>query len=143
MINVENSVTINKPVEEVFTYTNDMNNIPKWQNGVETVKSSDETPKVGTQYTEVRQFMGREMETEVEITALEPNQKYAAKALSGPVPYEVTVTFEAVDGGTKMNTSIQAEPGGFFKLAEGMVAKQLKKSIQEDSQRLKSILENA
>jgi uncharacterized membrane protein len=143
MIKVENSITIMKPVEEVFAYTYDPDNTTKWQGGVESVKYPEGSPKVGTQFIEVRKFMGREMETTLEITALEPNKKYAAKTLTGPVPYEVTVTYEPMDGGTKMTTIVEAEPGGFFKLAGGMVAKQLESSIQEDGKRLKSLLEGS
>jgi len=42
-----------------------------------------------------------------------------------------------------MTTVIEAEPGGFFKMEEGRVAKQLEKSIQADNERLKSVLGTA
>ena len=141
MFKVENTVSINKPIQEVFAYVNDPDTTTKWQGGVEAVKYPPGNPGVGTQYTEVRKFMGREMNTTLEVTALEENKLYAAKTLDGPVLYEVTVTFEADGEGTKMTTAVEAEPGGFFKLAEGMVKKQLAQSLQEDGQRLKSILE--
>jgi len=141
MIKAEHSITINKPVEEVFAYVNTPDNTTKWQGGVEAVRYPDPTPSVGTQYVEVRKFMGREMETTLEITALELNKKFAAKTIKGPVPFDVTVTFEAVAGGTKMTTTVEGEPGGFFKLAQGMVGKQLEKSLKEDNERLKTLLE--
>jgi carbon monoxide dehydrogenase subunit G len=143
MIKVENTVTIMKPVEEVYAYTNDPSRTSEWQSGVESVKYPEGTPKVGTQFVEVRKFMGREMNTTLEITTLEPNVKYAAKTLTGPVSYEVNVTFEKVEEGTKMTTIIEGETGGFFKLAQGMVAKQLEKTLEESSQRLKSLLEGS
>jgi hypothetical protein len=59
------------------------------------------------------------------------------------VPYEVTATFEDSGGGTKMTTRVDGEPTGFFKIAEGMVKGQLEKSLEEDSRRLKGILEGA
>jgi uncharacterized membrane protein len=141
MIREESVITINKPVAEVYSYTNNPNNSTKWQGGVVSVKYPDGIPSVGIQFIEVRKFMGRDMETTVEITALEPNSKYSAKALSGPVPFEVTVIYEDDGGNTKMTTTVEAEPGSFFKLAGGLVAKQLKKSLQEDAKRLKAILE--
>ena len=141
MFKVENTVVINKPVSKVFAYVNDPNTAAKWQGGVEAVRYPPGDPGLGTKYTEVRKFMGKEMNTTLEVTALEENKLYAAKTLDGPVSYEVTVTFEADGAGTKMTTAVEAEPGGFFKLAEGMVKKQLAQSLQEDGQRLKSILE--
>jgi uncharacterized protein YndB with AHSA1/START domain len=141
MIKVERSVTINKPVEEVYAFFSNPENASEWQGGVESTEYHGPPEEVGTQYTEVRKFMGREMKTTLEITALEENKKYAAKTLSGPVPYDVTITFEAVPGGTEMTTVVEGEPGGFFKLAEGAVTKQLGNNLEENNERLKSILE--
>jgi hypothetical protein len=64
-----------------------------------------------------------------------------AKVVKGPVPYEVIVTYEATGSRTKMTTKVEGEPTGFFKIAEGMVASQLEKSLAEDGQRLKKLLE--
>jgi hypothetical protein len=63
--------------------------------------------------------------------------------IQGPVPYEVTATFEDSGGGTKMTTRVEGEPKGFFKVAEGILKGQLEKSLEEDSMRLKGILEGA
>jgi carbon monoxide dehydrogenase subunit G len=142
MIKVENSITINAPVETVFAYVNDPETSTKWQGGVDSVEHEGEQT-VGSHYTEVRKFMGREMRTTLEITQLEENKLYAAKTLSGPVPYHVTVTFEPAGSGTKMTTKVEAEPGGFFKLAEGAVRKQLETGLKEDGETLKALLENA
>jgi hypothetical protein len=57
------------------------------------------------------------------------------------VPYEVTVRLEPQDGGTRLTTSIAGEPTGFFKMAEGMFTNQLEKSIEQDTERLKRLLE--
>jgi hypothetical protein len=61
--------------------------------------------------------------------------------LTGPVPFQVEAVFEGIEGGTRMTTSIEGEPKGFFKIAEGMLAGQLEKSLKEDGNRLKQILE--
>ena len=143
MIKVEKSVTINKPVAEVFAFVTSNANSTKWQDGVEAVHEQGPANVVGSRYTEVRKFMGQEMKTTLEVTAFEANAKWAAKVTKGPVPYELTVTFEASGGGTKMTTHVDGEPSGFFKLAEGMVAGQLEKGLEEDGQRLKKILEGA
>lgn len=143
MFTVESSITINKPVEEVYAFVNNPENTTKWQGGVETVKYPEGPAQVGSQYTEVRKFMGKEMNTTLEVTALEENKKYGAKVVKGPVPYEVSVTFTPEGDGTMMTTVVSGEPGGFFKLAEGMVAKQLEEGLAEDGNRLKSLLEGS
>ena len=141
MIKVEKSVVINKPVDEVFGYVTGADNYTKWQAGVEQVIEGGPRNTLGSQFTEVRKFMGQEMRTTLELTEFVPNAKWAAKVVKGPVPYEVTMTFQSVDGGTKVTTCVDGEPKGFFKLAEGMVAGQLEKSLSEDELKLKEILE--
>lgn len=142
MIKVERSVVINKPVEEVFGFVSAEDNYTKWQAGVEQVIENGPRNTVGSQFTEVRKFMGQEMRTTLELTEFVPNAKWAAKVVKGPVPYEVTMTFTGVDGGTQVTTYVEGEPKGFFKLAEGMVAGQLEKSLEEDGLKLKQLLEN-
>jgi uncharacterized protein YndB with AHSA1/START domain len=141
MINIEKSIVIDKPVEQVFAYVTDGSNAPKWQGGLEAVEG--QASPVGAQYTEVRKFMGREMRSVLEVTAFEPHTRWGVKVVKGPVPYEVTVQLEPQDHSTRMTTRIVGEPTGFFKVAEGMVKGQLEKSIEEDNQRLKGILEGA
>ena len=141
MIKVEKSIVINKPVEEVFSFVTAAGNYTKWQAGVTDIIEGGPRNTVGSQFTEVRKFMGQEMRTTLELTEFVPNTKWVAKVVKGPVPYEVNMTFQAVEGGTKVITCVDGEPKGFFKLAEGMVAGQLEKSLAEDEQKLKEILE--
>jgi uncharacterized membrane protein len=141
MINIEKSIFINKPVEEVFAYVTDGSKTPSWQEGLEAVENP--TTVVGSQYTEVRKFIGREMRSVLEITAFEPNARWASRVVKGPVPYDVSAKFAPQEGGTGLTLRIDGEPTGFFKMAEGMVKGQLEKSMEEDLGRLKRILEQA
>jgi uncharacterized membrane protein len=144
MMKVEKSVIIKKPVVEVFDYALNNENATKWQGGVVSMQM-DEGPDniVGSRYTEVRKFLGQELRTTMEITTFIKNVKWAAKVIKGPVPYEVTMSYAAVPEGTKITTVVEGEPKGFFKLAEAIVASTLEKSLEEDQNRLKVLLESA
>ena len=141
MIKVESSVVINKPPAEVYAFVSSGEHTTEWQGGVTSVENEGPPNVVGSRYTETRKFLGQEMKTTLEIIVVEPNAKWASKVVKGPVPYEVIVTFEASGAGTKMTTKVEGEPTGFFKIAEGMVSSQLEKSLAEDGQRLKALLE--
>ena len=142
MINVEVSSIINRPLEDVFAFFTEPTNNPKWEEGlIECRKVSPGPMGVGTQVLEVRKFMGRQMESTLDVTAYETNKKYAVKVASGPIPFELSAMFEAVGDGTKVSVSGHGEPGGFFKLAEGLVKKQLQSQIEGDMGRLKKVLE--
>jgi uncharacterized membrane protein len=141
MINIEKSVVIDRPVEEVFAFVTDASKAPRWQDGLDAVEGQANV--VGSHYTEVRKFLGREMRSVMEVTAFQPHTRWIAKVIKGPVPYEVSVQLEPQGSSTRLTTRVDGEPTGFFKIAEGMVKSQLEKSMEGDVQRLKQILEAA
>lgn len=143
MITVTNSVQINKPVEAVFDYVSKSENSPQWQVGLDAVTDVTSEYTVGGRHTEVRTFLGQEMKTTLETVEVESNAKWVGKVVDGPVPYKVEVLYESANGGTKMTTNIEAEPTGFFKVAQGAVQSQLEKNLEESGQQLKSLLEAA
>jgi uncharacterized membrane protein len=142
MISIEKSVHINKPAVDVFAFLSDFSNDAKWQ--ADVVRSETTSPGpvgVGTTALYVQKFLGREMKNDVVVTAYEPPKRLGIKTTSGPVQFEAVNELEAMGGGTHLTVKIQGEPGGFFKLAEGMVSKELEKSIARDLAKLKEILE--
>jgi hypothetical protein len=123
----------------------DPEKIAQWQSDAVESKQTSEGPiGVGATMRDVRQLMGRRMESDVEVIAYEPNKTFNIKNTSGPVQFEIRHIFESVDGGTKVTLVAEAEPGGFFKLAEPMVARSTQKQFDSnfaDFADLKKLLE--
>jgi uncharacterized membrane protein len=142
MAKLEISTVIKRPVEEVFAFLSNYENTPKWSSSSSEVKISSAGPLgVGTTYRTVVRFLGRRIEGETEFTEYEPNRSYAAKSISGPFPVENRVTFERVEGGTRVTFSTVAEPGGFFKLAEPLLVSMVKRQFEADFANLKDLME--
>ena len=116
---VEESVEINRPVEEVFSYAADPEHFPEWSGIIlEAHKEKPGPPAEGERFTTVSKFLGRRFETPFEVTAHEPNRRQAHRSTGGPLPQEYTSTFEeTAGGGTRMTQVVEGEPGGFFRLA--------------------------
>jgi hypothetical protein len=56
---VEESVEINRPVEEVFSYVANPENLPEWSGIVQEVrKEAQGLPKEGDRFTTVAKFLG-------------------------------------------------------------------------------------
>ena len=142
MIKFEFTVVVNRPVEEVFPYLINPDNLPEWQSMV--LEARQDTPGAmgqGTRVTDVRKFLGRRFETTSEVTAFEPNKRVDFKAVSGPIPFQISHTLETVDGSTRIKVVAQGEPGGFFKLAEPLVGTQAERQFKNDYSTLKDLLE--
>jgi carbon monoxide dehydrogenase subunit G len=113
------SVTIHRPVEEVFAFIADGEQCPRWRPGVLDIRrvSGD---GVGTRYAQgVAGPMGRRIAADYEITTYEPNRRIEFQTTAGPVRPHGRYDFEATDGGTRLTFTLEAEIGGLRKLLMG------------------------
>src|SRR5215213_9634762 len=118
MAKIEVSTVINRPIEEVFAVLSNEENRSKWSSTTIEVKKTSEGPiGVGTTWRGVDRIFGRRMERESVFTEYEPNRKITQKSTSGPVPFEVQLMYESVEGGTRVTVIADAQPRGLFKLA--------------------------
>jgi uncharacterized membrane protein len=142
MIKFEKNVLINRPQQEVFDFVTDLSNDPKWQSSIESVERVSDGPiGVGSTWRYVTNFLGRKNETEIQMTRYEPPHQSSVKAVRGPIPFENTHKFQKQGGGTLLTFIGQVEIGGFFKMAEGLVGKQMEKQMDADGAALKRLLE--
>jgi hypothetical protein len=66
-----------------------------------------------------------------------------ANILSGPIIFEMTETFEQFDGSTRLTIVDKMNPKGFFKLAQPLISRELKKSWNNSLSQLKILLETS
>lgn len=144
MINLDLGVLIDRPVKDVFAFVANPNNMSKWNSAV--VSLEQVTPGVvgvGTKFKTVGEMMGRRIEGEMQVTAYEPDTKCGFQVQAGPMQVNLTMTFKTVGTGTKVSLNAQGNPGGLFKLAEGVMTGQVKSMMEGNLARLKSALEGA
>ena len=143
MYNFELSTFINRPVQEVFDFVTNPANYAKWSSGIRSAEwTSDGPPGVGSTVKGVASMLGRKIEFVTEITGWDPPNLWSVKSVGGPLPFEATSKFEAQGDGTLMTETTQMEIGGFFKLAEGLVGKQLQKQFEAERAAIKLLLES-
>ena len=142
MINVEKSIIIQRPIDEVFNYVSNLTHSAEWQSGLTEVRKITEQPLgVGTQYALVRTFLGRKMEANNEITEFTPNVKVGFKTISGPIPLEASYQFEPAENGMKLTSKIEMQPKGFVSLAEPLISSSLQRDVEANLNVLKNMLE--
>jgi uncharacterized protein YndB with AHSA1/START domain len=142
MLTIETSVVINRPIEEVFAFVSDVENTPSWAGPVIEAQQTSAGPiGVGTTSTRVIQFLGRRMESTYEVTEYEPQARIYSRSTTGPVPIEERFTFQAVADGTQVTLVGELDAAGFFKLAEPVLARMVKRQVENDAGTLKDLLE--
>ena len=143
MIKIEQDFFINRSQQDVYDYMTNPANNSQWQSQTESSEwTSDGPTGVGSTAKSVIKMLGRKIEAELEVTSWDPPNQVSFKSVSGPVPFENVVKFEAQGDGTYITQYVQAEPGGFFKMAEGLVGKQMQKTFETNSSALKLLLES-
>jgi carbon monoxide dehydrogenase subunit G len=142
MINLDLSVLIDKPVKDVFAFVTNPNNMSKWNSAIVSLEQITPGPVgMGTKFKNVGEMMGRRVEGEMQVVAFEPDSKYGFQMQAGPMQVNVTLTFKTVGTGTKLSLNAQGNPGGLFKLAEGVMQGQVKSMMEGNLANLKSVLE--
>jgi len=142
MIQIYLNMLILRPVWVVFDFIATPENNPEWQYGsLVSVKTSTGKTQVGTIYRSFGHFMGRRIQSDIEVTEFEANRNYGFETISGPIQLQTSYNFEAVKGGTNVIASSLINPGGFFKLVDPVVARIVGKQFKENLARLKELIE--
>ena len=140
---IEESVVINRPVEEVFLYASNPENLPEWaRTAVQVRRDAPEPLKAGATFTAVGEFLGRRIETAFEVVTHELNRCHSHRSTGGPFPTEWVLAFEEIVwGGTRYTQVVEGEPGRLFGLATGLLERAARRQFREDMLKLKDLLE--
>jgi uncharacterized protein YndB with AHSA1/START domain len=142
MATVEHMVEIARPPADVFAWLTEPERVSRWQDTLAELRQiSEGSVGEGTRLLEIRTYLGKRIESEVEVTAYEPERQFDLRTVSGPLPFHVSHTLEPTDGGTRLHARGVAEPGGLFRIADALVARQAKRQFRADFERLKELIE--
>ncbi|MFE3192934.1 SRPBCC family protein [Nocardia sp. NPDC059240] len=110
------TVTVARPIGEVFAYFADATNSAQWRSGVKEITAEGE-PAVGTVYRQtVSGPGGRGVSADVRITDYVPDRKVVLEGISGPLRPTVSYLFAPTADGTEVTFSLAAELSGLKKL---------------------------
>ena len=142
MARIEINLVINRPVEEVFAFVSNSENLPRWRSTSLEVKKTSAGPLgMGSTFKGRFTFLGRQFDGNVVVTGYEPNRVYTSKIAEGPFPLETGYTLEPIENGTHVAFVVEGAPGGFFKFAEPLVVSMAKRAYEADLHNLKDMLE--
>ena len=142
MPSAQRSVRIARPVGEVFAYFTDPANETAWR-GSHLKEFTPQGPMAAG--TRIRQVvtgpMGRGLDADIEITALEDNARYAFKGVAGPLRPVGEYTFRPVEEGTEVTFRLDAPLTGLKKVFMGNTVQKAMNAEMAALDRAKSLLE--
>jgi uncharacterized membrane protein len=142
MAHAENSLVINRPIEDVFGFILDGTNNPLWRPGVALIQRLTPLPDgLGSKFKQAMQGPGGKIEADYEIVEYEPNSRIEFQVTAGPARPHGTYRFRAEGRGTQVSFSLDFQPRGLQKLMNGMIEKQMRAEVGNLA-RLKEYLES-
>jgi carbon monoxide dehydrogenase subunit G len=141
MASFENTVTIQRPVEDVFTFLADFENVPKWNYAIlETTKVSPGPVGVGTTYRQTRSAPSRSEEA-FEVTVFEPASQLEVQGGLGPFTARVSYLLEPTGSGTRLTNTVDLGSSGLLTLVAPVATSRVKHAVAANLDTLKQLLE--
>ena len=141
MASFENTVMIRRPIEDVFGFLADFENIPKWNYAiVETHKVSQGPVGVGTIYQQVRSVPSRS-EERFEVTAYHPPRQLEIEGQLGAFPSRLSYALDALPEGTRVTNAVELELRGPGRLLGRVAVPRVRDAVAANLQKLKELLE--
>jgi uncharacterized protein YndB with AHSA1/START domain len=137
----ENTVLIARPIEDVFAFLSDLENVPKWNYAiVETRKVSKGPVGVGTTYRQVRSVPSRS-EERLEITTYDPPRRLEIRGQLGPFRSRLLYALDATGEGTRVTNTVELELRGPGRLVGRVAVPRVRDAVAANLRKLKELLE--
>jgi uncharacterized protein YndB with AHSA1/START domain len=89
------TITVDRPIEDVFARVADPTGFPDWNSAVESVQA-----RGGGRYVMHRRLPSGPASNELEVVERRPPTTFTVRTTSGPTPFVYRYEFEPTDGGT-------------------------------------------
>jgi uncharacterized membrane protein len=135
-------IAVGRPRESVAAYLRDPANDPHWIGGLRSARLLTAPPVgVGSRVERVARFLGRRIEYVNEITELTAD-RLAMRSVRSPFPMRVTYRFDAADDATtEVSVRVEGDASRLYRLADPLLARLVRRSVQRDLRTLKRLLE--
>lgn len=118
------TIEIKRPIEDVFAVLTDVTKTGRWYPAkVEEWWTTPPPHGVGSVRRARVLVMGRGVENDAIVTAYEPPRLAAMKGLSRSAPFEANLSFEPVEGGTRVEVETTFHLRGVMRLIGPMFVK--------------------
>jgi carbon monoxide dehydrogenase subunit G len=141
MATFAHTIEIERPPEEVFAFVSEPSLYPRWQPSLVRVEPHTGGPlRLGSEATEVRRFLGRELETTWTCVEYQPCKRSAIECADGLVPFRGTFTLEPCVTGTRFTWTVELS-GPAARLGGPLVGRTTRSELRANSSALKALLE--
>jgi hypothetical protein len=142
MATFQNTITIRRPIEDVFVLLADFENIPRWNYAIlQTKKICPGPVGVGTTYRQIRSLPSRSEEG-FQVTVFEPTSHLEIHGDIGPFTATLSYLLAPLGNGTRLTNSVDLQPTSrALRLLAPLAALRVKTAVAANLRTLKQLLE--
>jgi uncharacterized protein YndB with AHSA1/START domain len=136
-------IDIQRSVEDVFAVLTDVTKTDRWYPAkVEEWWTSPPPHGIGSTRRARTWVLGRAMENDAVVTAYDPPRLAAMKGLSRNAPFDATLRFEPVEGGTRATVETVFALSGAMRLIGPLFIPAYERGWEKGLTTLKSLMES-
>ena len=140
-VDVRPTIVVRRPRSDVAAFMFDPRHDLRWTGGITASTPARPGPlATGASVQRTARFLGRTFTYGYVVTQHEPDRLVELK-VDRPFPMLVRYELDDADGGTLVAIHAAGNPGRFFGWATPVMARQVRRSISADLQRLRACLE--
>jgi hypothetical protein len=129
--------------EDVAAYMFDPHHDPEWITGIEQVDPPATRVGVGTETHRLARFMGRRIDYVLKVVEHVPDRLLVMESVRAPFPMGVTYGVEPDGSGARISLRVTGGYGLLMRLAQPIVSRQIRRSLEADLRHLRGRLEAA
>jgi uncharacterized membrane protein len=141
---IDETVTIDAPVQAVFDYVVDWRNLPAWDSSItECVRVGPGPVEAGTRFRGASRIMGRRLEWTTEVVEVVGGARAVSRSVEGAMAFTVTYEFAETEQGTSLRYLLSADSGlggAFGRVLEPLVEKAQTKVVRANLATLAELL---
>ncbi|VAW09789.1 hypothetical protein MNBD_ACTINO02-2182 [hydrothermal vent metagenome] len=104
------TITINRPIDDVFSYASDINRMPAWMTGVTAARMLSDTKEKGARFVATYLVARRPVDFEFKITRWDPKKVFGFATEKGPMKFKGHLEFRGKNGSTEVTSVIESGP---------------------------------
>ncbi len=141
MTDFTNTIRIERPINEVFSYLSDLERIPEWNWAIADTKQITPGPiAVGTRYRQTR-TVPRPATEILELTTLDPDQRIEVRGVLAGIAAHLTYLLTDDSSGTVLTNTVSLDADGPVRLLAPILGRKIAGAVASNLNDLKTRLE--
>jgi uncharacterized membrane protein len=137
-------IEISRSPADVWEYLVNAEHNPEWLTNMSSCRWLTESPiRIGSRYEQLARFLGKDVRTTFEVSALEEERLVTIRSLPGSsFPLTITRKLDPINAQRCLVTEIAGgDASGFYRVAEGPMRFMVRRNIARAYRKLKQLLE--